>query len=97
MKFSMDGPNARLELTHQETDDLLKALPAGGAAITAALLGFGVPAFAVGVSGAALTAHAAWEGAAIKAADKGQGVFLRRPRCPRSYRPVGDSIDTLQG
>ena len=82
MKFSMDGPNARIELTHQETDDLLKALPAGGAAITAALASFGVPPFALAVISGALTAHVAWEVGAIKAADKGQGVFLTAPMAP---------------
>jgi len=46
-----------------------------------------VPAVAVGIVGAALTAHAAWEGAAIKAADKGQGVFLTSPMVP--FGPIG--------
>jgi hypothetical protein len=87
MKFSMDGPNDRIELTHQETDDLLKAFPGGVGAVTAALAGFGVPAIAVGVVGAALAAHIAWEGAAIKAADKGQGVFLTSPMVPSG--PIG--------
>jgi hypothetical protein len=87
MKFMMDGPNARIELTHQETEDLLKSLAGGIPVVTAGLAALGVPAFAVGVVGAALVAHAAWEGAAIKAADKGQGVFLTSPIVP--FGPIG--------
>lgn len=90
MKFTMDGPNARLELNHQETDDLLKALAGGVPAITGLLTALGVPAFALGVIAAALALHATWEGAAIKAADKGQGVFLTSPMVP--FGPVGGLV-----
>ena len=73
----MDGPNLRLELTHEETQEFTdKVVPGGSGAIATALTAFGVPAFAVGVVAAALAAHAAWEVPAIKAADKGKGVFL---------------------
>jgi hypothetical protein len=41
MTFSMVGPNVRIELTHQESDDLLEALAGGVAASAAALAGFG--------------------------------------------------------
>jgi hypothetical protein len=79
----MDGPNLRLELTHHETVDFTdKILPGGEAATAAFLTAVGVPVFAVGVVGAALALHAAWEIPAIKAADKGGGVFLTAPLFP---------------
>ena len=79
----MDGPNLRIELTHEETVNFTdKELPGGSVAVSAALAGFGVPAFAVGIVAAALSAHLAWEIPAIKAADKGAGVFLTVPMVP---------------
>jgi hypothetical protein len=82
-KTFMDGPNLRLELTHEETVNLTdKVLPAGPAGIGAFLAGVGVSAAALGVVGAALAAHLAWEIPAIKAADKGAGVFLTMPLFP---------------
>jgi hypothetical protein len=87
MQVTMDGPNLRLELTHEETDSLLKAMTGGVPAISALLTAAGVPVFAVGIAAGALALHAAWEGAAIKAADKGEGVFLTSPTVPLG--PIG--------
>jgi hypothetical protein len=78
-----DGVNLRIELTHDETVNFTdKVLTGGSASVTAALTAFGVPVFAVGIVAAALALHAAWEIPAIKAADKGQGVFLTAPMFP---------------
>jgi hypothetical protein len=80
---TMDGPNLRIELDHQETEDFVnKLLPGSEAAMTAFLKAVGVPVFAVGVVAAALVLHAAWEIPAIKNADKGSGVFLTAPLFP---------------
>ena len=77
-KAMMDDPNSRIELTHDEAVGFTDKVLAGGEVIIeAALKAFGVPISAVGVVAAALAQHAAWKVPAVKAADKGRGVFLR--------------------
>jgi hypothetical protein len=65
-----------IDLTHEETDKLVVSLPTGAGAIGGILTAAGVPVFAVGIVAAAIAAHLAWELAAIKAADRGEGVTL---------------------
>jgi len=82
-KFLQDGPNLRLELDHNETDSLIKEITGAGAVgtagVTTLLVTFHVPAFVAPIVAAFLVIHATWEIAAIKASDKGQGVFLTAP------------------
>src|SRR5438876_4731427 len=81
--FRMDGPNLRIELDHEETQNFTdKLIPGGSTAVAGFLTAIGVPVFAVGIVAAAIALHAAWEIPAIKAADKGQGVFLTAPLFP---------------
>lgn len=75
-QFRQDFFNTYIDLTHEETDKLLVALPSGAGAIGGVLAAVGVPVFAVGIVGAAIAAHLTWELAAIKACDRGEGVTL---------------------
>jgi hypothetical protein len=79
----MDGPNLRIELDHQETEDFVtKWLPGGETAVAGFLKIVGVPAPALVIVAGALALHAAWEIPAIRNADKGSGVFLTAPLFP---------------
>lgn len=78
----MDGLNLVIELEHQDVDKFLESIGKDEVAAAAALKALGVPIFAVGIVSAFLALHAAWEVPLIKAADKGQGVFLTAPLFP---------------
>lgn len=69
-----------VELDDAETANLLNTIaPLGGggaAAVAAALGAMGVPAYAAGIVGAAIAVHVAWESAAIRMANQGNGVIL---------------------
>jgi hypothetical protein len=76
--FTQDFLNTNIDLSHEETLQLIELLKKG-ADSAAALSAFGIPAFAVGIIAAALAIHATWEIAWITSSDRGSGVRLTCP------------------
>src|SRR5262245_12618232 len=70
-----------VELDANETNTFLNTINpltvvGGGGGIAAALTAMGVPGVPAGIIAAAIAVHIVWESAAIKAANRGDGVIL---------------------
>jgi hypothetical protein len=79
--WKYSGAALVIELDHQETQDFLQKIKNPNDVLPW-LTAIGIANFAAGVVVAALSAHSAWESAAIAAADKGDGVILTQPLFP---------------